>query len=199
MRVLLQLQLIVALAATAFAAEVEKTADVFAWPLSAAKSQPFAKVSYSYPSLNATVKSYSPLSLPDYHDLVRIGFYHSGDTWSGISTSSQSFGPGREKTLRLLVDSKGDVYHIGLTSLPDSTLGSQKTRKAPRTEEEDQLLVEVVRQTPGPTPHLNKPVVVNPDGKVDEQEPEKSFFQKYWMFIAGFIVLQLVMAGGGDK
>ena len=61
------------------------------------------------------------------------------------------------------------------------------------------LQVEVVRQTPGPQPHLSKPVVVNPEGKVEEGEPEKSFLQKYWWVVGLFLLMQVVMGGGGDK
>lgn len=41
-----------------------------------------------------------------------------------------------------------------------------------------EFLVEVVGRSKGPSPVLNKPIVLNPDGKVEEKEPEKTLFQK---------------------
>lgn len=158
------------LASVALAADTVNTIDVFAWPLSASTSQSLAQVSYTYPSLNVTVKSYTSPSLPGNEELVRVGFYRSpSESWSGVATSSLNFGADRQKTLRLHLDGQGEVYHIGFGALPGTA--------APSSDAE-QLLVEIVKQTPGPQPHLNKPVVVNADGQVDEKEPEKSFFQK---------------------
>jgi hypothetical protein len=54
----------------------------------------------------------------------------------------------------------------------------------------------------GPSPKLNtrKPPVVGADGREVPQEaeqPEKTFFQKYWwVFI---LVSVFALAGGGDK
>lgn len=173
----LQFLALLAFVCSAVLAEVEKTLDVFAWPLSAAKSQSFAKITYSYPSLNATVTSYSPLTSADLGDLVRLGFYRSAEDWSGILASPQSFGSGSEKKLRLLVDSEGDAFHLGFSATSTTPVANGKKSKV--ADDKDQLLVEVVRQTPGPQPHLNKPVVLNPDGKLqDDKTEEKSFFQK---------------------
>jgi len=189
---------LLALAAITTAAEVEKTLDVFAWPLSAIKSQPFAKVSYSFPSLNASIKSYSATTITDPSEIVRIGFYTSGDSWTGIATSPRNLDATRQKTLRVIVDDKGEVFSVVLTgAYTTPSVGGKTTKKADKKDE--QLLVEVDRQTPGPQPHLNKPVVLNPEGKVEGEEPEKTFLQKYWWAIGLFIVVQVVMSGGGDK
>ncbi|KAJ9649466.1 hypothetical protein H2199_000241 [Coniosporium tulheliwenetii] len=50
----------------------------------------------------------------------------------------------------------------------------------------------------GPRPVLNRPVVLNKEGKVEEAKEEKTFLQKYWWAIGLFILVQ-VLAGGGGK
>jgi ER membrane protein complex subunit 10 len=41
------------------------------------------------------------------------------------------------------------------------------------------------------------PVVVTPDGQLPEEEVEKTFLQKYWMYILPIILLALTSGGGG--
>ena len=48
----------------------------------------------------------------------------------------------------------------------------------------------------GSQPELNKPVVLAPNGKKVEPEPEKTMLQKYWWVLA--IGLFLAVSGGGD-
>ncbi|KAK5128562.1 hypothetical protein LTR85_003233 [Meristemomyces frigidus] len=171
----------------AYAVEPEHTVNIFAWPLSAPESQTLAKVTYN--STAATVKSYSEPSISSDDDIVRIGFYHPSGVWSGIATSASNFASEKDKKLQLHVNSNGELYHVGFTA---SSLGtSSKT-----SNKEGGLSVEVVKVKPGPTPQLNRPVVVNPDGTAPEKVEEKTFFQKYWWAIAGFLVLQVVMSMG---
>lgn len=156
------------------AGESSQTVSVFAWPIGSSTPQQLAQITYGYPSLNYSIKSYKSPSLSDASDVVRVGFYRSGKegAWSGVATSSVNFGSDRQKKLRLHLDAHGDVYHVGFSATP--LIG--KGDGSPQTEE---LKVELVEQQPGPQPHLNKPVVVNAEGKVDEgKEPEKSFLQK---------------------
>lgn len=59
--------------------------------------------------------------------------------------------------------------------------------------------VTVVNWPPhGPEPLLKKPVPMK-DNKVVEPEPQKSFIQKYWMYIVPFLLLMLVSGGGGEQ
>jgi len=52
--------------------------------------------------------------------------------------------------------------------------------------------------TQPPTPELRTPPPLNPQGQVISPPPEKSFLQKYWVYIAGlFLVISLT--GGGDE
>ena len=151
-------------------AKDERTIDIFAWPLSAPKSQPLAKISYT--STNATVKSYTTPKVPTGDDIVRIGFYHASGAWSGIATAAENFNPGKEKKLLLNVNTAGEIYHLGFKARDIETVG-RKNVKA-----KDELAVELVKMARGPTPVLNKPVVLNAEGKLDDKEPEKTFLQK---------------------
>lgn len=55
----------------------------------------------------------------------------------------------------------------------------------------------LVRTEPGRQVDLNRPVVLGPEGKTVEAEPEKSLLQKYWWLIA--VVVLLTMTGGGGE
>ena len=194
----------------AAAAQQERTVDIFAWPLSASKSQTLAQLSYT--SSNATVKSYTAPKAPNDEDIIRIGFYHPSGSWSGVATSASNLQPQKEKRLQLHLNTNGELYHVGfkVSDIPSSSESGKGT---------DGMSVEVVKMQQGPTPHLNKPVVLSADGSVPNKEPEKTFIQKYgaslqfitpcftntdtlsryWWVIVGFLVLQVVIGGAGKE
>jgi len=149
--------------------ETEHTVDVLAWPLSAPKGATLAKITYN--STAATVKSYTQPTIPSSDDTVRIGYYHPSGSWSGIATAASNFAPEKSKKLLLHLNSDGELYHVGFRA---SDYGSSIAT----SNKMDGMSVELVKVRPGPTPHLNKPVVVNADGTVPSKEPEKSFLQK---------------------
>jgi hypothetical protein len=154
----------------ASAAQPDRTIDVFAWPLSASKSQTLARISYN--TTTATLKSYNPPLIPADDRIVRIGFNHgTSDGWSGIATSASNFAEGKYKTLQLLLNAQGEVYHVGFSA---SDLGSSSASGSGK----DGLIMEVVPMKVGPLVHLNKPVVLNAQGTLDDKEPEKTFLQK---------------------
>ncbi|KAI7104714.1 hypothetical protein KC340_g2543 [Hortaea werneckii] len=176
-------------ASLAFAVEQQRTVDIFAWPLSAPQSTTLAKVSYN--STVATVDSYQPFTSPTDDNVVRVGFKHSSaGTWSGISTAASNFAAGKDKKLQLHVNANGDLYHVGFKA---SDVGGShgKTKES----KQGDLSVEIVPVNKGTGPALNKPIVVNQDGSMPDKVEEKSFFQKYWWAIAGFLLLQVVMGG----
>ncbi|GIZ37410.1 hypothetical protein CKM354_000085600 [Cercospora kikuchii] len=178
------LTFIVSLAA---AVGAEREVKVFAWPSSADQPQPLATVSYT--SNNASIKSYTPPTIPTGDDVVRVGFYHDSGDWSAVATSASNFAPAKSKKLQLHVRQDGELYHLGFkTSEPVSQGKGRNTVK--------DLNVEVVKIKTGPKPALNKPIVVTADGEVEGKEPEKSFLQKYWWAIALFLVVQVVAGGG---
>jgi len=159
-------------------AESQKSIDIFAWPLSASKSQTFASISYN--TTTATLKSHSRPSIPEIDEIVRIGFHHSSTgKWSGIATSASNFAEGKDQKLQLLLNSEGEVYHVGFKAEDASKASSGSGKESKK----DGLSVEVVPMNAGPQVHLNKPVVVNPDGKVGGEEEQKSFLQKYGLLL----------------
>lgn len=196
-----------ALLSSVSAAQLEKSIDIFAWPVTESKSQPFATVSYTYPSLNTTLKTYTPYqkpadikSLDSPDQLVRLGFSSpqtdDQNAWTGIAVSPFSLGEEKSKTLKIYVDEDGVPTQLGFSSSPVSHVApslppkakkgmkkaQQKSKKnTPSTGDKSEaggLVVEVLRPTPGPQAVLNKPVVLNAEGQLDGKEPEKSFFQK---------------------
>jgi len=140
-----------------------RTVDVFAWPSTASAPLTLAKVSYSWPALNATVESYTaPPVTPD--DSVRVGVHRAGD-WVGVSTPGANFDASKKPALRLFVDSTGDVWHVGFSTAPGKSADGS-------------LAVEVVPLRQGPQVAFDKPIVVNQQGEPETKEPEKSFLQK---------------------
>jgi hypothetical protein len=140
-----------------------RTADVFAWPSTASPPLPFAKVSYSWPALNATVDSYTAPAVTS-DELVRVGVHRAGD-WVGVSTLGANFDATKQPALRLFVDSTGDVWHVGFSTA--------SAKSADGT-----LAVEIVPLRQGPQVAFDKPIVVNQQGEPEAKEPEKSFLQK---------------------
>ncbi|KAJ4305208.1 hypothetical protein N0V90_000739 [Kalmusia sp. IMI 367209] len=147
---------------------------------------PLVQISYDADQTTGTVVSYTPPQgsyAPDH--LLRIGIHDTkSGSWKGVVTSAASFAEEYKKRFVVHVDDKGEPYHVGFGA---SLKGAG-----------EELEVEVVKREAGPKPVLNKPIVLNADGKIDAKEPEKTFFQKYWWMIALFLLVQLV-AGGGKE
>jgi hypothetical protein len=147
------------------------TTDIFAWPQTAPSPLPFAKISYSYPSLNATVVSYTASSVAAAaanNEAIRIGVHRgaagSSEDWVGVSTPATSFDGVKKPLLRVFVDASGEVWHVGVASAGGVADGS--------------LEVQIVALQQGPRVAFDKPIVVNQQGQEEKKEPEKSFFQK---------------------
>lgn len=177
-----RLIVLLAVLQVAIAAEVHRTVDIFAWPLTAAKSSPLTKISYSYPSLNATIKSFIAPQSSRGDEWVRIGFYKGGNEWSGMAVSPRIFNPGQGRKLELMVDAQGEPLHVALRSVHTQPLAVKTSKQSGSAQspppQQRPITVEIVRQLPGPQPELNKPVVLSPDGKLEDKEPEKTFLQK---------------------
>lgn len=147
--------------------------DIFAWPLSAAKPQPFVTVAYNYQ--NATIKKYTPLKIPLEEETVRIGFHvpNSG-AWAGVATSASNFAADQFQRIRLLVGENAEIYHLTFTAASSG----DASQDAQTLSAKDRLTVDVVEIAKGQAPLLNKPIVVSQDGQVEGKEPEKTFLQK---------------------
>jgi len=150
------------------------TATVYAWPLNAPSPTSFATIalSTSQTKPKAEVQSFHlPLMPPSTDEIVRIGLYDSSTKqWRGTATAASSFAPGLARKLRLHIDQDGNVYHASLSAF--EIPGKSKKK--------DELQVEVIPPNPGPQPILNKPVVLNADGKIPqaEEKDQKTFLQK---------------------
>lgn len=146
-------------------AAVSSSITVYAWPLSASSPKPFAEI--TIPSTAdgvATVKSKKTVSAED-GELVRVGLLDSSKAWSGVATSSESFKQGITQKISLHTDGHGQVTHLSFSSF--------------KSVKDDELLVSLLPIQAGPEPILNKPVVLNAEGKLDKPDvDERSFIQK---------------------
>lgn len=138
---------------------------------------PLAQIEYDADQSVGTIASYTPPtgSYSDEH-LLRVGLTDpKTGSWRGVVTSAASFAEQYHKKFIVHVDEKGEPYHVGFGT-------SVKGAGA-------EVEVEIVKRNPGPKPVLNKPIVLNAEGKLDGKEPEKTFLQKYvinWTIGAGF-------------
>jgi hypothetical protein len=127
---------------------------------------PLAQIDYDADQSVGTLVSYTPPTGSYSSDhLVRIGLTDpKSGSWRGVVTSAAGFADRYHKKFVVHVDEKGEPYHVGFAT---SAKGSG-----------NEVDVEIVRKSAGPKPALNKPIVLNAEGKLDGKEPEKSFLQK---------------------
>lgn len=151
-----------------------RTAQIYIQPIESSSSpNPLAEVSYDSSAFSSSsVISYEAPDLPESSQLVRIGIYDiKSSTWiSGTTVASvENFSKGYAPTLILSVDAKGEVLSA---SFKGQVIDAGQTRDfGPKAV--------VLVESKGKQPALNKPVVLSPEGKKVEEEPEKSFLQKY--------------------
>ncbi|KAL4987144.1 hypothetical protein BDW68DRAFT_178092 [Aspergillus falconensis] len=165
--------------------------EILYWPVANPEPSALAHVSYDPASLKSELIDYSPPT-DSSHDLARVGFYVATLTdpkqWVGtlISPSALMGDDSSQKpTLRLHISLSNEIYHVSLGSTAASSTSSSGS-----------IGIELVADELGPSPHLNRPIVVSPDGK-NPEEPEKTLFQKYWWVF--LIVTFLAMSGGGEQ
>jgi len=127
---------------------------------------PLAQIEYDADQSVGTLASYTPPTGSYASDhLLRVGLSDAkSGSWRGIVTSAASFADQYHKKFVIHVDEKGEPYHLGFGT---SAKGSG-----------NDVEVEIVKRNPGPKPVLNKPIVLNAEGKLDSKEPEKTFLQK---------------------
>ncbi|OJJ06872.1 hypothetical protein ASPVEDRAFT_140663 [Aspergillus versicolor CBS 583.65] len=164
--------------------------EILYWPISSSEPSVLAHISYDPASLKSDLINYFPPA-----DLsnspVRVGFYVTAPTnqkhWVGTTAAASLLGPNdaQKPRLRLHISPLNEIYHVSLSSAAASISSP------------DSLLLELVTDEFGPHPHLNRPIVVGPDGKKPQEEPEKTLFQKYWWVL--LIVTFLAMSGGGEQ
>ncbi|KAL3469113.1 hypothetical protein BJX99DRAFT_242032 [Aspergillus californicus] len=170
--------------------------EILYWPVANTEPSVLAHVSYNPTSLESDLIDYSlPKDLST--GLARVGFYIATPTnpkqWVGSLTSLSALrGDDSQKPiLRLHMNPSSEVYYVSIGS--DSLITPTASASSPL----DNLHLELLTDEPGPSPHLNRPVVLRQDGKPSEAEPEKTLFQKYWWVL--LIVTFLAMSGGGEQ
>jgi hypothetical protein len=158
---LLLLPVAVASSVTLYVSPVAADAAAIASPV------PLAHIEYDADQSTGTLTSYTPPTGAYTEDhLLRIGLTDpASGSWSGIVTSAASFSGKYHKKFVIHVDEKGTPFHVGFGT---SAKGSG-----------EEVEVEIVQRAAGSKPVLNKPIVLNAEGKIDSKEPEKSFLQKY--------------------
>lgn len=127
---------------------------------------PIAQIEYDADTLTGALASYTPPtgSYSNEH-LLKIGLADpKSEHWRGVVTSAASFADEYKKKFVIHVDEKGVVYHVGFGASARGT--------------GDEVEVEIVKRGRGAKPVLNRPVVLNAEGKLETKEPDKSFLQK---------------------
>jgi len=162
------------LCATVVLAVSDNSVTVWSWPMNGSP-QPLAGISIDSTTSAATVEKYTPPdTLDNSESSVRIGLYDPATSaWRGIVTSSTSFSPANQPKLVLHMDNTKEIYHVGFEASPRAAQGANTQSGSDPT-----LAIEIIRTKPGPKPHLNKPIVLSPDGKLPEKEQEKTLLQK---------------------
>lgn len=168
----------------AVASSQPTAADILYWPVASPQPSTLARVSYNSTSLKSDVLSYSPPAVASgkppstedpFGDLIRVGIYTSTPSepkhWVGTLTSLSSLtGGGNQKpAIQLHLGPTQQVYHVSLR-LSSSSSNTTTTETDPD--------IELVPTEAGPRPHLNRPIVVNPDGQGPQEPIEKTFLQK---------------------
>lgn len=159
------------------------TAQIYIQPIGDASAPvPLAEVTYDIaaPDTAAMVTSYEAPELPETASLARIGLYDArAKKWTGSTSvaSVENFSKGYSPHFLLHVDAtktKGDEEHLEVlgASLRGVRIDAGQTRDfGPQAR--------LVLTGHGKQPELNKPVVLSPEGKKVEKEPEKTFLQKF--------------------
>jgi hypothetical protein len=159
---LLLLPFAVASSVTLYVSSVPASADSAVIP----SPIPLAQIEYDADQSVGSLASFTPPTgsySPDH--LLRVGLTDpKSGSWRGIVTSAASFSDRYHKKFIIHVDDKGEPFHIGFGT---SAKGSG-----------DEVEVEIKKRNVGPKPVLNKPIVLNAEGKLDGKEPEKTFLQK---------------------
>lgn len=93
-------------------------------------------------------------------------------------------GPVTEE-ITLYLSSENVLYHISYVLKPAAS-HSTVIKVVPE---------KFIQESPNPV--LHPPVVVNADGQPPEEEVEKTFLQKYWIYIIPLVFILLTSGGGG--
>ncbi|GAD94878.1 conserved hypothetical protein [Paecilomyces variotii No. 5] len=194
------LSLATAVLASASSLAANLPSEIFYWPITAPQPTLLARLAYDPTTLQSKLLSYTPpvddSTSSEEDALIRIGFFTSTPSnpkqWVGTLVSRSALTTKTDNDtpiFQLLLDSQNDSYHVALSSAQLTLSPTNKDTTAPEP-------VEIFRSEILPRPALNRPVVVNPDGKGPEEVVEKTFFQKYWWVF--LIITFLAMTGSAE-
>lgn len=181
------LQLLTALLAACACAQsvVDQKVTVFAWPMDASKPQEVGTFIYSTGTTpHSSLTGYKAPSIPAQEGqepaLVRVGLQDPmTKEWRGVVTSANSFDTKFQQKISLHVDLEHQPWHVGFTAYPKPGPTKKLRRRGEEPEVVPQVVTEVITPEPAPTPHLNRPVVLSPEGKTEgKEEEQKTFLQK---------------------
>lgn len=152
---------------------------------------PLAEIKYNPSTLDAELAEFFAPELAPEFKHVRIGVYDAAtSSWKSSTsmTSAGSFAKGYQPTIVLSLDAQGGI--LGVTCKSGRIDAGQSRDFGPR--------VKVLKMVKGKLPELNRPVVLSPEGKVAEEEPEKTMLQKYWWVLLAGVMLLMTAGGGGE-
>ncbi|KZF22710.1 hypothetical protein L228DRAFT_260855 [Xylona heveae TC161] len=135
----------------------------------------------------------------EYHKSLALSVDARGEVWHvGFRAWKQGPGTGAGTGTGNAQNSQGNGQKGGQGKNQGNGQKQQgQGEESKGGENKGEIKVELVKPNKGAEPHLNKPIVLNPDGKMPQKEPEKTILQKYWWVFAAITLL--LMAGGGDK
>ncbi|MCJ1448811.1 MAG: hypothetical protein MMC23_009330 [Stictis urceolatum] len=148
-----------------------------------------------------SIKSYTPpkSTAKGITPLLRIGLLSNKRlVGSTTLTSLEALSAPDAHLLKILLDNGGDIFGVSWHLHPLSEAGEVEEGKSRSNEKEkDKPSLLVVGPAREPRPVLNKPVVLNEQGKIEEPEQPKTLLQKYWW--VGVALLLMTLAGGGGE
>lgn len=132
---------------------------------------PLAEIKYNPSTLSAELVSFDAPELSSESKLLRVGVYDvATSTWKSSTsmTSAENFSKGYSPTFVLSLDSQGAVIGVSVKS---TKIDAGETRDfSPKAK--------VLKSSKGKVPDLSKPIVLSPEGKLEEPIVEKSMLQK---------------------
>jgi len=150
--------------------------------------------------------------------LYQIALEHEGDTsdtqWdiSSVKVCHLSKVSSETILLRLSADpvSKPFALHYFVSPIPhDGSCPQTKSKERifPATSVKNfsknvkhlNTTVVLSKTANPPLPELRAPPPLTPEGEVMKPQPEKTFLQKYWMYIGGFVLILLVSGGPEEE
>lgn len=157
------------------------------------------------PSLEDDLRQYLERAAREPGLLYQLALEREHDTgedqWAVSSVKACHLRTSTADVVRLHVDARTRTpYSLDYFLVPVPHNGacppaSAASSKAPLTN----TTVTVHSSFPAPAPQLRTPPPLSAQGEAIKPEQEKSFLQKYWLYILGFILIQLLMTSPPEE